>query len=920
MHCKHLDILWMWMVVTLLACGLAAPSRSWAQDGFALGEPVRLTLGQSTELRNQRVELSPDGTKIILVGYSPDGKQGNIWKMNVDGTNPVQLTANLPSERGPQIYQGYVDIRQWSPDGTKIAFRAILSDCPRLNNPSCFYARHSYVMNADGTNLITLNNPSSPSFVAWSPDSTHMLVHIRSESHGEGFFRMNADGTNPVLLLATDPRSTDGSVKVRVRDFYDPIYSPDGSKIALRSSFLVPGTNDHDDYGEAARDLYVMNADGTGLTQLTRRALESGGTERNYAWSPSGTNILYSHYNGPQSIDVYVINADGTNPVKLTRSPEARGNATWSPDGTQIAFPYSGGGSTGIAVMSADGTNLVRLPYSGYLFSPPRWSPDGTKIAFSYTYRDTYHLRVMNADGTNSVQLTRRNSSSSYSHFRWSSDGRKIFFTVSRVVAGLVFASGELELYVTSLYEAPPPPTEHSDTRDEATVVAPDSTTAGDLERRDVDYFQIDVTEPGRLTVETTGTTDTVGYLQGAQGQTLAGDDNAGAETNFRIGRDVTPGTYYVAVVGGDGRTATGGYTLEVRFTASGAGDGGIAADHGDTRERATPVGVNTQTGAALERAGDVDYFRVEVARAGRLTVETTGTTDTVGYLGGAGGGWLEQDDASGPEANFRIGRDVTPGMYYVAVVGGKGRTATGAYTLDVRLTAGGGAAPAEHGNTRAHATQVDVNTDTAGALEQRGDVDYFRVTLPQAGTLTVETTGDTDTVGYVGGADGRWLSRNDDREGDVNFRIVRQVAAGTYYVAVVGGAGRTATGAYTFHARFTAAGAAADHGNTRERATRVDVDTQTEGALDRAGDVDYFRVAVPGAGRLTVETTGTTDTFGYVGGAAGGWLAQDDDSGMESNFRIVRDVESGTYYVAVVGKNRTATGLYTLAVRFAAE
>ena len=331
-------------------------------------------------------------------------------------------------------------------------------------------------------------------------------------------------------------------------------------------------------------------------------------------------------------------------------------------------------------------------------------------------------------------------------------------------------------------------------------MVAPDSTTAGDLGYKDVDYFQIDVTEPGRLTVETTGATDTVGYLQGAQGQTLAGDDDAGAETNFRIGRDVTPGRYYVAVVGGDGRTATG------------------------------------------------------------------------------------------------------------------------PYTLDVRLTAGGGAVPADHGNTRAHATRVDVNTDTAGALEQRGDVDYFRVTIPQAGTLTVETTGDTDTIGYFGGAGGRWLSRNDDREGDVNFRIVRQVNAGPYYVAVVGGEGRTATGVYTFHVRFTADGAAADHGNTRERATRVEVNTQTGGALDRAGDVDYFRVAVPRAGRLTVETTGTTDTFGYVGGATGSWLEQDDDSGMETNFRIVRDVESGTYYVAVVGRNRTATGAYTLAVRFAAE
>ena len=46
----------------------------------------------------------------------------------------------------------------------------------------------------------------------------------------------------------------------------------------------------------------------------------------------------------------------------------------------------------------------------------------------------------------------------------------------------------------------------------------------------------------------------------------------------------------------------------------------------------------------------------------------------------------------------------------------------------------------------------------------------------------------------------------------------------------------------------------------------------------------------------------------------------QDDDGGTDRNFRIARDVAAGTYYVAVVGKNRTATGPYTLAVRLTDE
>jgi len=699
---------------------------------------------------------------------------------------------------------------------------------------------------------------------------------------------------------------------------YSPAWSPDGTKIAFvsssSSSSLSPSP-------PGFYHIYVMNADGTNPVRLT------GGIYRDLDpdWSPDGTKIAFISGNDFTAYDIYVMNADGTNPVRLTQSPGYPA-PRWSPDGTKIAF-YSRSAPDGpddIYVMNADGTNPVRLTQSyGYGYggvSSHEWSPDGTRIAFvSHARRgsDIYasHIHVMNADGTNPVRLTQspdRDRSPT-----WSPDGTKIAFVRDE----------DDDIYVISSSSGFPVPTltEHGDTRERATAVGPDSTTPGALEQPgDVDYFRVDVPRAGRLTVGTTGATDTVGYLQNQEGRHLAGNDDAGPEGNFEIVREVGPGTYYVAVVGGEGRTATGAYTLHVRFTAGdGAGSGGPASDHGNTRAEAAPVGVNTRTSAALERAGDVDYFRVEITQAGSLVVETTGTTDTFGYVGGAhSGGWLAQNDDGGTASNFRITRDVMAGTYYVAVVG-YNRTATGPYTLAVRFTGsgggGGGEGPAEHGNSRAQATRVAVDTNTTGALERAGDIDYFRVEVPAAGQLRVATSGDTDTFGYFGGADGRWLSQNDDNGTDVNFRIVRQVPAGTYYVAVVGGEGRTATGAYTFHVRFTADGAAADHGNTRERATRVEVNTQTDGTLDRAGDVDYFRVAVPRAGRLTVETTGTTDTFGYVGGARGGWLAQDDDGGTERNFRIARDVAAGTYYVAVVGFNRTATGPYTLAVRFAA-
>ena len=208
-------------------------------------------------------------------------------------------------------------------------------------------------------------------------------------------------------------------------------------------------------------------------------------------------------------------------------------------------------------------------------------------------------------------------------------------------------------------------PSDHGDTRAEATSLQPDTEEVGDLDRSgDVDYFRIEVPEAGRLTVETTGPTNTVGYLQDAQGQPLAEDDNTGADDNFRIVRKVPAGTYYVGVVGAPHRPAD---------------------DHGNTAEEATGVGLDSTTAGVLERGGDVDYFRVTVTRAGTLTIETSGTTDTKGSLLRATGTTLAENEDAGAGDNFRIVQQVAAGTYYVAVRG-YDADETGSYTLRVRV------------------------------------------------------------------------------------------------------------------------------------------------------------------------------------------------------------------------------------------
>ena len=110
--------------------------------------------------------------------------------------------------------------------------------------------------------------------------------------------------------------------------------------------------------------------------------------------------------------------------------------------------------------------------------------------------------------------------------------------------------------------------------------------------------------------------------------------------------------------------------------------------------------------------------------------------------------------------------------------------------------------------------------------------------------------------------------------------------------------------------------GSGDDHSNTRTGATTLALGGSGSGRIEPGSDVDYFIVQVSGTGTLTVYTTGDLDTLGELQSSSGGVLADGDDSGTGTNFRIEHSVSSGSYYIEV-GSYQSSAGNYTLHAEF---
>ncbi|MCB4763290.1 MAG: fibrobacter succinogenes major paralogous domain-containing protein, partial [Sulfurovum sp.] len=452
------------------------------------------------------------------------------------------------------------------------------------------------------------------------------------------------------------------------------------------------------------------------------------------------------------------------------------------------------------------------------------------------------------------------------------------------------------------------PSDDHNNTQDGATPINLNSITLGNIETAgDVDWFKIVIPSRGTLVVKTTGAIDTEGALYNASGSTpIAYDDDDGAGHNFKITQTVAAGTYYVEIK--DRASGTGVYALSTRFTPISAPNTPVSDDYGNTASTARTISPTSTTSGNIETAGDEDYFKIVIPSAGTLVVKTTGFTDTDGSLFDARSNTpIATDNDSGSGRNFKISTFIhRAGTYYV-MVKHRSPEATGNYKLVSEFT------PDDHGSTPGHATVISPNSATQGRINSAGDVDWFKIVIPRRiiGTLTVNTTGTTDTQGVLYDARGTEIAFNDDNNAsDHNFKILRSVTAGTYYVAVRHRDGSVTSGTYLLVAHFD------DHGDTQETATPiVNLGDYISGSIETAGDVDWFKIVIDRTGTLNMGIAGqTSDDINVSLYSENGVYITSRDS---SSFKISQSVTAGTYYVKVRHHSSTGTGDYGFATGF---
>ncbi len=254
---------------------------------------------------NGSLSVSPGGDKMAYSAYSYDYNGIQVFTMSSKGGDYFQLTKHQNSST-------YNTLPVWNRDGTKLYY--VYSDTAVSRNG---YSVYSISSNGENNRLVA--DLDVQTNVSVSKDETYLLMGdvVFNKDSLKGIFTYHLQGKSLKRL------STSGKDHYT----YNPVFSPDEKKIA----FVVRRSPDEAGSGPYYFKINTMNADGSGQRTLITLPAEFYYGDVSVNWSPDGSKLTFngSKEGGDPLHDIFVINLDGTGLTQISFASQFESTPCW---------------------------------------------------------------------------------------------------------------------------------------------------------------------------------------------------------------------------------------------------------------------------------------------------------------------------------------------------------------------------------------------------------------------------------------------------------------------------------------------------------------------------------------------------------------------------------------------------------------